>query len=188
MIFNYSKIVLSATKPQARSGVSLYLFDDSDKLGALLLEDLEVLVKIPTSSIGYAGLIEKRIVVPKDAYTDFASCPRLIWSFFAPIGKHTRAAIVHDYLYTTGRVSREEADFVFRQLMCDCTVGFTKRWLMWAAVRLFGGSRWKGKTKCVQCNRTHNDMVWIKGRRNVQVYLDDLGVCQICRLKEQPNG
>lgn len=39
------------------------------------------------------------ILIPTGYVTDFASVPVLLWSFFPPIGKYNRAALVHDYLY-----------------------------------------------------------------------------------------
>jgi hypothetical protein len=39
------------------------------------------------------------ILIPAGYVTDFASVPMLLWSFFPPIGKYNRAALVHDYLY-----------------------------------------------------------------------------------------
>jgi hypothetical protein len=57
---------------------------------------------------------------------------------FPPGGKHSTAAIVHDYLYKSG-ANRQLSDMVFRELMRTLGV---PRWRiagMYFAVRLFGG-------------------------------------------------
>jgi hypothetical protein len=78
-------------------------------------------------------------VIPAGFETDFASVPRLFWNILPPIGLYTRAAIVHDYLYQTGLVSRKEADLIFLQIMKTDEVDFFVRHLMYYAVRIFGG-------------------------------------------------
>lgn len=86
-------------------------------------------------------------VVPKGFETDFASVPKIFWNILPPIGLYAQAAIVHDYLYQTGKVSRAEADEIFREIMKQDGVSFIVRNVMYAAVRIFGGSHY---TKC-QC-------------------------------------
>lgn len=111
--------------------------------------------------------------VPKWFVTDFASVPVVIPSLLTlliswgasyyvsdlwaamlavfvashlgltPFGRHQLAAVLHDYLYYSGEVSRAEADRVFRYAMADKGVFLTKRWAMWASVRCFGWMFWK---------------------------------------------
>jgi hypothetical protein len=54
--------------------------------------------------------------------------------------RYTKAAILHDYLCRVavpeGRISRIDADGIFRQAMRELGVPFLRRWIMWAAVRL----------------------------------------------------
>lgn len=106
--------------------------------------------------------------VPPQFETDFASVPRPIWFWIAPWGRHGRAAIVHDFLYQRGsitradgtldRPSRREADRIFRDAMAVLDVHILsrskwsktgllgvrlalaapRRFMMWAAVALFG--------------------------------------------------
>jgi len=40
--------------------------------------------------------------VPKDFITDGASIPRGLWWLFPPVGRYFKAAVVHDYLLTSG--------------------------------------------------------------------------------------
>jgi len=78
--------------------------------------------------------------VPVNERTDFASVPRVFVCFIPPYGRYTKAAILHDYLCSiavpAGRISRIEADGIFRQAMRELGVPFLRRWIMWAAVRL----------------------------------------------------
>ena len=81
--------------------------------------------------------------VPQGFVTDFASTPRLIWWLIPPYGRYTRAAVLHDWFYRirADMMPRKEADGIFRRVMREEGVGW-RRWVMWAAVRLFGGFAW----------------------------------------------
>ena len=83
------------------------------------------------------------ITVPAGFKTDFASVLRLpvIYLFFGD--KAHAPATVHDYLYHSGIVPRNVADDVFYEAMRVSTKlsGF-ERWMMWAAVRAFGGTHY----------------------------------------------
>ena len=57
------------------------------------------------------------VEVPKGFVTDLASVPAILWSVFPKTGRYAYAAIVHDYLYWTQAVSREEADSVLKAAM-----------------------------------------------------------------------
>ena len=82
------------------------------------------------------------ITVPAGFTTDFASTPRIpiIYEALGNIG--VRAAVVHDYLYTSGRESRAMADQVFREAAAITGVSWWKRWAMWAGVRIGGHTRY----------------------------------------------
>ena len=89
--------------------------------------------------------------VPVGEHTDFASVPREFVWFIPRYGRYTKAAILHDYLCSvavpTGRVSRIEADGIFRQAMRGLGVPFLRRWIMWAAVRLGALTNQAGREK-----------------------------------------
>ena len=104
------------------------------------------------------------VTAPPKFMTDFASVPRPFWFWISPWGRHGRAAIVHDFLYQLGGVTdpaagtmrrppKAEADRIFRQAMAVLdevilskrplprfrrALAVPRRWLMWAAVALFG--------------------------------------------------
>lgn len=69
--------------------------------------------------------------------TDFASVPRILWWLFPPIGRHTVAAVTHDYLYKTKR-KRSVADKIFLDVMLQHNTTKWKAYTMYLGVRLFG--------------------------------------------------
>lgn len=77
--------------------------------------------------------------VPMHEGTDFASVPREFVWFIPRYGRYTKAAILHDYLcrvaVPASRISRIDADGIFRQAMRELGVPFLRRWIIWAAVR-----------------------------------------------------
>ena len=88
--------------------------------------------------IGLNGFDGIRVTVPSGFVTDFASTPRILWPLFPPAGPWTRAAILHDYLYTLEDCSRFLADALFRDAMRQLKVPLWRRVVMYYAVRLCG--------------------------------------------------
>lgn len=80
--------------------------------------------------------------VPAGFKTDFASVPRALWNIIPPTGLHTKAAVIHDWLYHSKIVTRKDADGIFDRIMRESGVSSIKRGIMWSAVRLFGGFAW----------------------------------------------
>lgn len=81
------------------------------------------------------------ITVPVGFRTDFASVLRLPVIYLLFGDKAHAPATVHDYLYNTGLVPRKLADDVFSEAMKVSTkLSAVERFLMWSAVRVFGGS------------------------------------------------
>lgn len=90
------------------------------------------------------------IIVPVGYITDFASVPRLFWTFgIDPFGKPARAAIIHDWLYSTAGgnkvppYTKAEADRIFYEAMGVLKVNGFKRWLMFQGVKYGGKGAWK---------------------------------------------
>ena len=83
------------------------------------------------------------IRVPAGFVTDFASVPRIPFAFmlFGNVGH--RSATVHDYLYSTGQVSRADADAILKELLQAEGAGTIRANLMYAGVRVAGGSHYK---------------------------------------------
>lgn len=88
------------------------------------------------------------ITVPVGYITDFASIPRFAWPIIGhPAGKHGKAAVIHDYLYSTKQFSRKRSDRIFCEAMKVLKVSNFKRQTMYYAVRWFGRAAWKKKSK-----------------------------------------
>ena len=80
------------------------------------------------------GLVE----VPAGFSTDFASVPRLPVAYMLTGDTAHEAAVVHDFLYSTKRVSRSKADAVFLEAMETLGMSWWRRRLMWLGVRVGG--------------------------------------------------
>lgn len=100
-----------------------------------------------TRGIVYAFEKNDGITVPKGFVTDFASLPRVLWSLIPPTGQHAPAAVLHDYLYKTGRFTRAASDRFFLDAMKASGVSWTRRWMMYRGVRAGGGRAWRAHRK-----------------------------------------
>ena len=85
------------------------------------------------------------IEIPKGSKTDFASIPRIFWPILPPVGRYSRAAVVHDYCYRHGLFTRKISDLIFFHAMEELKVPKWKRIVMYWAVRLFGWFAYQGK-------------------------------------------
>lgn len=84
--------------------------------------------------------------VPAGFQTDLASVPRLPLVFLLAGDTSREASALHDFLYTPPQlVSRAMADSVLREASAVTLVPAWRRWVMWAGVRVFGGSHWREK-------------------------------------------
>lgn len=84
------------------------------------------------------------ITVPVGFQTDFASVLRLPVIYLLFGDKAHAPATVHDYLYHSKIVPRKLADDVFSEAMKASTkLTGVERFLMWSAVRVFGGTYYK---------------------------------------------
>jgi hypothetical protein len=85
-----------------------------------------------------------RYLIPKGFITDFASIPRIFWSILPPTGDYGPAAVLHDFLYRTGVVSRARADDLFFEAMGVLGVASWKRYTIWYGVHVLGAPFYKG--------------------------------------------
>lgn len=95
------------------------------------------------SPLKYKGN-DETFEAPADFITNFASVPQVFWSVVSPWGRQMKAAIMHDYFYKTGCVSRLDADRLFYRMMKELGVSWWKRQVMYRAVRLFGSKHYQG--------------------------------------------
>lgn len=126
--------------------------------GSLLIgEDAyEWIVERPivySSKIASAVLGIKTIVQVSAGFrTDLASIPRAFLAVVTPNGRERLAAIVHDYLYETQPAwcTRKLADQIFLEAMRALGETWSRRSLMYMAVRTGGWLYWR---KCKKCER-----------------------------------
>lgn len=93
-----------------------------------------------------------QIRIPSGFEFDGASVPRAFWRLLPPVaGVHLRAALAHDVLYVDkmcwkngdyAAITKEEADWIFRQLMLEDGVTPWLAKAAYSAVAAFGGSTW----------------------------------------------
>jgi hypothetical protein len=86
-----------------------------------------------------SDLLKRRLTVPVGMLTDFASVPRIPIAFLLAGGAGNRAAVIHDWLYSTHEVERSVADAVFREALLAGGEPVWRAWMMYAGVRI-GGS------------------------------------------------
>lgn len=94
-----------------------------------------------TAPLTYRTLVlgkPRLIEVPEGFVTDFASVPRvpIVWWWVGAIGQ--RPAVIHDYIYTYRKFSREVADRIFREALQVVGVNQVNRNIMYAGVRVGG--------------------------------------------------
>lgn len=127
----------------------------------LIVEELDTGEAKLVKPLYYKGNFDT-FIVPVGFVTDFASVPRLLWWLFPPRGKHTKAAVLHDYLYREAPevifdyevkppwmlpIVRRDADGLFYRSMREDGTRLIRAWIMWKMVRLFGRSTWNQHRK-----------------------------------------
>ena len=88
------------------------------------------------------------IKVFKGFVTDGASVPHSLQWLYNPFGKYIKAAVIHDYLYSTYNntgINRTLADKIFRHIMKETGVDSRIVRKFYAAVKYFGATSWKSK-------------------------------------------
>ena len=111
-------------------------------IGRLQIEPYNKVWKV-TSPITYTSIKTGRITIPVGFTTDFASIPRIFYSFIPRMGwRYNYASLLHDYLYSRDcfdlGITRSEADKIFLDAMDLLGVRRWRRVIMYYGVRLFG--------------------------------------------------
>ncbi len=76
--------------------------------------------------------------------TDFGSIPKWLRGIVDDDDPKALCPYLrHDDRYETQVLPREDADTELHEGMRDCGAGIIKAWLVYRAVRMFGGSHWK---------------------------------------------
>ena len=91
----------------------------------------------------YSSSKQNRVIsAPKGFVCDLTSIPRIFRPLFPVHGKHTRAAVIHDWLYAKKTGKRKDADLIFLEAMSELGVSRFKRYAMYSAVRAGGWIYW----------------------------------------------
>ena len=109
----------------------------------LALRAISATTWVLTEPLTWTGTQGDVFAVPQGYVTDLATVPRFLHWLTLPYGAYTRAAVLHDWLITerinhpdpAQRVTSRDVDGIFRRVMQELGVPWTKRWTMWAAVR-----------------------------------------------------
>ena len=95
------------------------------------------------AAFGYrSDLTGARIVVPEDFITDFASIPEPLQALYPVWQRYGAAAIIHDFLYWSQRMTRDVADSVLREAMQVLGVDEHTVNTIYLAVRMGGQTAW----------------------------------------------
>ena len=141
-----------------RYGSPLYLTRRMEAVRGRRGEDAEYALAqryrawVTVKAEGNGEVSRLRISIPAGFLTDLSSVPRPGRWYVSRVGPHLEASIVHDWLYVAWQFEGREpadrmkrfADDVFLAAMKEAKVGWFKRWLIYGAVRLGGGSAFRG--------------------------------------------
>jgi hypothetical protein len=78
----------------------------------------------------------KRYVIPRGFVTDYASVPRFFQRLVPQRGKYSPAALIHDFFYWSGLVSKAEADAALYEISGELGVCWADRQLLLRGVQL----------------------------------------------------
>ena len=109
------------------------------------------------------------IRVPKSFITDGASVPKSLQWLYNPFGKYIKAAVIHDYLYSTYNntgINRTLADKIFNFVMKETGVDKRTCRRFYTAVRCFGETSWKVKLQ----NEGYTDRAVIDRTKEAKEY------------------
>jgi len=81
------------------------------------------------------------VTAPADYVTDFGSIPWFARWCIAPFDRAAKAYVIHDILCDDHSRPRREADRILREALKVLGVPSWKRWVIWAAVRLYAITR-----------------------------------------------
>lgn len=83
------------------------------------------------------------IVVPEGFMTDLASVPRIPAAYLLFGDRGQKAAVIHDWLYSTRAYERRVCDNIFLEALALSGYNWFTRNMMYLGVRAGGGWAWK---------------------------------------------
>lgn len=105
-------------------------------------------------ALTYYAADGRAFTIPAGFRTDLASVPRILPGLFRLLFRselHTaRAAVLHDFLYASGAVTRREADALFYEALRATHEGTVGAWAMWLGVRAGGWFAWRGHRRAAK--------------------------------------
>ena len=110
----------------------------------------ELITKWLDTDDGLAELVEpftwKGIIVPSGFVTDGCSVPQIAHTIIPKWGTGTKAGVIHDKIYVTHEITKEEADRLFYECLKDLDVDRILLWMMYQAVKIGGDSAWETRS------------------------------------------
>lgn len=102
--------------------------------------------------LAYHDLLNNQIyVVPAGFETNLASIPPCLRSFIDNDDPHVKdAAVIHDWLYTTGQLTRAQADAVLFRACRNLGAGYIKAYTVYLGVRIGGAAHYQDKKRPVE--------------------------------------
>jgi hypothetical protein len=82
------------------------------------------------------------ITVPAGFVTDMASVPRIPFIYMLLDGRADLAGVPHDYMYSTGAMSRKMADKILYEACLVIGMSKFAAWAIYAGVRVGGSGRY----------------------------------------------
>jgi hypothetical protein len=93
--------------------------------------------------LGYrSDVLGREIWVPAGFITDYASVPRLPFFYRELEGIANTPGVVHDYIYSNGCASRDQADLLLKEACLLIGISPWKVYAIYAGVRLGGESHY----------------------------------------------
>lgn len=89
-----------------------------------------------------SDLVGKTITAPAGHRTDFCSVPRVPLAYDMLGNRARKSGAIHDWLYTSHELTREQADEVLREMLVLNGVSPCEAEQFYLAVRMFGASHW----------------------------------------------
>lgn len=114
------------------------------------------------------------IKVFKGFITDGASVPKSLQWIYNPFGKYIKAAVIHDYLYSTYNntgINRTLADKIFKHIMKETGVDKRTCRRFYNAIKYFGETSWKAKLQ----NEGYKDRAIIDKTKEARKYYNHWG-------------
>ena len=95
------------------------------------------------ADVEWLGDDEQTYTVPKGFVFDLASVPWFVGWIIIKLGKHLRAACLHDWFYRNKTNTKAWADLQFRLAMEIDGVKGWRKWSAWSGVAVGGWGAWK---------------------------------------------